>query len=260
MSAATGSDAMTPQRQAAGAPERQAAGAPQRRAAGTPERRAAGTPQRQAAGGTPIVSADDLIDDPVDGVSGAFGAAITRRILEHRGSTTALLTELSGATISLRLLEQRIVDRLLVPADVASVLRATAERAEVILRRSALFDVGERLLSLNCTVAPVGLPEDVATALTSAQTPIGIGLDGLGLAQRREFRARGRTRWPGRATGRCAFREYLILLDDQPVLFVHEAFNPALFPVDEVPVGPTPAFLQSGPAGLVLGPADGRSA
>ncbi|MBB5920138.1 chorismate-pyruvate lyase [Actinoalloteichus hoggarensis] len=200
------------------------------------------------------------MDDAVDGWIAAFEPAVTRRILEHRGSTTALLGELSGAPVSLRLLEQRIVGRLLVPDAVSSALHTTSEHAEMILRRSALLDAGARLLSLNRTVAPAGLPAAVAAALTSAQVPIGIGLSALGRVERRDFLARGRTRWPGRAEGRCAFREYVIRLDGLPVLFVHEAFNPAVFPVGEVPVGPTPAFTtQSDSASLVLGAVDGRS-
>ncbi|AOS62169.1 hypothetical protein [Actinoalloteichus hymeniacidonis] len=195
---------------------------------------------------------EGLIDDLADGPFEAFGASTTRRILDYRGSTTALLIELSGAPISLRLLQQQMVDRAVVPEGVSTAIYPDLARHEVILRRSALFDAQQRLLSLNCTVAPLGLPPAVTAALTSSETPIGTGLAELAVQQRREHTARGRTRWPGPAKGRCAFREYLILVDEQPALFVHEAFNPALFPVDEIPVGPSPAFHQAGSA-LVFG-------
>ena len=166
--------------------------------------------------------------------AGAWPAA---RVLDDSGSTTSLLEHLTGTPVSLRVLEQLMVARDMIPRHARMALDVHVEE-RLLLRRSALLDGHGRTLSMNYVVARVEEDKVIARITMSDCTPIGHGLASQGVRHRRELIRFGWEDWVEQGSGaRCACREYLILIDQRSVIFIHEAFNPELFLLGDTPTG-----------------------
>ncbi|MFI2557249.1 hypothetical protein [Nocardia farcinica] len=163
------------------------------------------------------------------GAIAGFADPLTRVLLAGDGFTMSSLEAILGAPLLVRVRRQIEVPARRLPDHVTDALRVPgAER--VLLRRSALVTADQRLASVNHVVAVRG--PATATGLDDVRVPIGAGLIARGVAQRRRILWAGLRRWPdGRP---CAARSYLMVVQDRPLCFVRESFDPDLVPPDHL--------------------------
>jgi 3-deoxy-D-arabino-heptulosonate 7-phosphate (DAHP) synthase class II len=159
----------------------------------------------------------------------AFADPLTRMLLASDGFTTPVLEARLGTMLQVRVLRQDVVAAPVV-GPVAGLLRLD-DSGEALVRRSCLVDNSLSPVSLNLVVAPV---TGRWPGLTSLDTPIGYSLLGQGAAQRRETVWVGRSVWRRRGEP-CAAKAYVMLVDDEPVCFIRECFNPRHVPATVVP-------------------------
>ncbi|MFF0491939.1 3-deoxy-7-phosphoheptulonate synthase [Nocardia sp. NPDC004068] len=184
-----------------------------------------------------------------------FGHAMTRMLLAGDGFTMPVLEAILGTELRVRVLRQDdlALDRL--PHGVREVLRpAGADR--VVLRRSCLVDAELVTVSVNHVVTVAG--PATTYGVDDVRTPIGYSLISRGVSQRRRIVRAGLGRWlDGRA---CATKAYVILLDDRPLCYIRESFNPDIVPAEHA----SPATIESEwddePDGPAPGPTDLASA
>jgi 3-deoxy-D-arabino-heptulosonate 7-phosphate (DAHP) synthase class II len=168
-----------------------------------------------------------VLDIDVGAQVAGFASPLTRMLLAGNGLTTPVLEAALDAALQVRVLRQDDVSVEQIPDGIARHLRlAGGDRA--VVRRSCLVDSALTLVSVNFVVAAVGAA--TAKGIDRVDIPIGYSLIAPAISQyRRNLRA-GLARWPdGRV---CAAKAYLVQLDDQPLCYIRECFNPSLIPPD----------------------------
>lgn len=191
-------------------------------------------------------SAPGPLGEPTPGGSGfrttaaaqieRFHHPTTRALLASEGMTTIALEHLLADGLNVRVMQQDQVPAHTLPASIVGVLHL--QKADhALIRRSRLVRA-EQTVSINY-VAAVSQPAQ-SSGLSDLGTPIGRGLITRGLSQRRRIMWAGLRTWPdGRA---CAARAYVMSLDDRPVCWIREAFNPDVVPPEHTVVWlPEPA-------------------
>jgi len=159
-----------------------------------------------------------------------FHHPTTRALLASEGLTTTALERLVASRLTVRVMDQDEVAVPALPAFIVGVLQLRAAD-RVLIRRSHLV-TAELTVSINYVAAVVQPAR--ASGIADLGTPIGRGLIARGLSQRRRIMWAGAKTWPdGRA---CAARAYAMSLDDRPVCWIREAFNPAVVPPEHAMV------------------------
>jgi 3-deoxy-D-arabino-heptulosonate 7-phosphate (DAHP) synthase class II len=167
------------------------------------------------------------IGAPLQTQVAGFASSLTRMLLAGEGLTTPVLEAALSTGLQVRVLRQDDVPGEQIPDGIARDLRLTG-RDRVVVRRSCLVDSAMTLVSVNLVVATVGAA--TAKGIDRVDTPIGYGLIASGISQHRRNLRAGLARWPdGRA---CAAKAYLVVLDEQPVCYIRECFNPSLISPD----------------------------
>lgn len=152
-------------------------------------------------------------------------------VLTGDGSTTRLLETGLATSLSIRVADQRLMPASTVSRDVRNVLAVTASD-KVLVRRSSLVTSDLVPVSRNYVVGRDPGDPDTSRVITSTVTPIGYGLESLG-PNHRQMIAVTRSLWlndDGTAVA-CAVKNYAIFLNDSPLLYLSEHFNPAFLPV-----------------------------
>lgn len=152
----------------------------------------------------------------------AFASPLTRMLLAGHGLTTPVLEAALGTTLRVRTLRQDYVPVEQIPDQIAEGVRL-AGGDRVVVRRTCLVDPEMTPVSINLVIAKVGTA--TATGIDRVDVPIGYSLITSGVAQHRPTVRVGLARWPdGRV---CVAKAYIVLLDDQPVCYIRECFNPS---------------------------------
>jgi chorismate-pyruvate lyase len=163
-------------------------------------------------------------------VLGRFASPITRILLSSEGLTTTLLESLAGEPLGLRCLAQLHVRAGDAGPGVPALLGVPAG-ASVLVRHSTTHRSCGETLSVNHVVARVDLATRlgpaVVTALASPDRPLGPALAAMGTGHRRTLLDAGRRSWGPRP---ACFKTYLVWHGDQPLVLIHELFNPAVVP------------------------------
>ncbi|MGE2817454.1 3-deoxy-7-phosphoheptulonate synthase [Mycobacterium heidelbergense] len=148
-------------------------------------------------------------------------------LLAGNGLTTPVLEAALGTALRVRVLRQDDVAVEQIPAGIAGQLRLVGQE-RVVVRRSCLVDPVLNLVSVNLVIAAAG--PATASGIDRLDKPIGYSLIAPGISQQRHNLRVGLARWPdGRE---CAVKAYLVLLDDQPLCYIRECFNPSLISAD----------------------------
>ncbi|MBO0880055.1 MAG: 3-deoxy-7-phosphoheptulonate synthase [Mycobacterium sp.] len=156
-----------------------------------------------------------------------FASPLTRMLLAGNGLTTPVLEAALGTTLRVRVLRQDSLTVEQMPDGIARNLQLV-NGDRVVVRRACLVDSEMTLVSVNFVVATVGAA--TATGIDRVDIPIGYSLIASGVSQHRHTLRAGLARWPdGRE---CVAKAYLVMLDDQPVCYIRECFNPSLIPAD----------------------------
>jgi 3-deoxy-D-arabino-heptulosonate 7-phosphate (DAHP) synthase class II/chorismate-pyruvate lyase len=158
-----------------------------------------------------------------------FASPTTRMLLAGNGLTTPVLEAALGAALRVRVLRQDDVPAEQIPDGIVRDLRlVSGQRA--LVRRSCLVDSGMTLMSVNLVIAAAGRAMD--SGIDRVDIPIGRSLIAPGISQHRRNLRTGLACWPdGRE---CAAKAYLIVLNDQPLCYIRECFNPSLMSPDLV--------------------------
>lgn len=162
---------------------------------------------------------------------GRFGHPVTRMLLGSTGFTMPALEAIVGAQLHVQVLRQGDVEARQIPATVTVPLEVSGID-RVLVRRSCLITADMVTASVNDVVAVRELA--AASGIDDLHVPIGSGLISRGVSQRRRMLRAGLMSWPdGRP---CAMRAYVMWLEDRPVCYVREAFNPDVIPADRSPL------------------------
>ncbi|UOE18881.1 hypothetical protein NI17_019235 [Thermobifida halotolerans] len=162
-----------------------------------------------------------------------FADPVTRRLVEHTGSTTEFLEQRTGHPLAVRVLRQ---DRCPAPSvcrSVADILRLDRD-AQVVVRHSELAAPDGAPVSRNIVVAGAAADPRLAAALADLSRPLGRTLAPYAADYERELVASGRSPWhrgteaQRAGTGRAVWRGYVIRSGGAPVLYVEERFDPRL--------------------------------
>ncbi|MEV0504057.1 hypothetical protein AB0I84_41580 [Streptomyces spectabilis] len=157
-----------------------------------------------------------------------FADPFTRRLLTHRGSTTALLEHHLGAPLALRLVAQRVRRTGMAAAHLLPLLGPHADEPWLV-RRTELRHHSHAAVSRNLVMGPLPRRADLCTILTSDTVPLGRALAEHRLPQRRRLLRVGRSPWRPLATS-AAWRGYVVHVDDELPFYVEEFFHPAIAP------------------------------
>jgi 3-deoxy-D-arabino-heptulosonate 7-phosphate (DAHP) synthase class II len=156
-----------------------------------------------------------------------FASPLTRMLLTGDGLTTPVLEAALGPALRVRVLRQDSVSAKQIPDGIAGDLRLVSGN-QVVVRRACLVDSGMTPVSVNLVIAAVNAT--TAKGIDNVDTPIGYSLIAPGVSQRRRILRAGLARWPdGRE---CVAKAYIVALDDEPVCYIRECFNPSLIPTD----------------------------
>jgi 3-deoxy-D-arabino-heptulosonate 7-phosphate (DAHP) synthase class II len=167
------------------------------------------------------------VETPLRAQVGGFASPLTRMLLAGTGLTTPVLEAALGAALRVRVLRQDSVSVEQIPDGIAGELRLVNGNP-VVVRRACLVDTGITPVSVNLVIAAVS--PTTAKGIDRVDTPIGYSLIASGVSQHRRTLRVGLARWPdGRE---CVAKAYIVLLDDQPVCYIRECFNPSLIPPD----------------------------
>jgi chorismate-pyruvate lyase len=163
----------------------------------------------------------------------AFADRSTRMLLANNGSTTRLLEASLRTTISVSVHGQLPQLAALLPDSVRLAMSLTGEN-HVTIRDSTLFTHDQRPISRNYVVIVGDRDGDQIQVLATGQDkPLGLALIGAGVEQHRTVLTTGHYPWPYGAPGRAAAsKTYIISTGGCPRLYLHEVFNPDLFPSD----------------------------
>jgi 3-deoxy-D-arabino-heptulosonate 7-phosphate (DAHP) synthase class II/chorismate-pyruvate lyase len=160
---------------------------------------------------------------------GQFHDPLTRMLLAGDGFTMPVLEAILGAELDVRVLRQDDIEAGRLPGAVTDAL-GVSDTDRVIVRRSCLVDADMVTVSVNHVVTVRG--PSTAWGVDDVRIPIGYSLVSRQAPQRRQILRVGLTRWPdGRL---CAAKAYVIVLDDRPLCYIREAFNPSVIPPDHV--------------------------
>jgi 3-deoxy-D-arabino-heptulosonate 7-phosphate (DAHP) synthase class II/chorismate-pyruvate lyase len=164
---------------------------------------------------------------PLQAEFAGFASPLTRMLLAGNGLTTPVLEAALGTALQVRVLRQDDVSGDQIPDAIARDLRLSSG-GRAVVRRSCLVDSGMTLVSVNLVVATVGAA--TAEGIDRVDIPIGYSLIAPGSSQYRHNLRAGLARWPdGRE---CVAKAYLVVLDDQPLCYIRECFNPSLISPD----------------------------
>ncbi|MYS79261.1 hypothetical protein [Embleya scabrispora] len=164
--------------------------------------------------------------------AGTFAYPDTRMLLASDGSTTVLLQAVAGP-IRVVVREQYETAGAGLPSDARAALRITPDSV-ALMRRSALYDEHGRCVSVNEVVAVCHQDPVLGPLVTDTTRPLGRNLVDVGL--RRRVLDTGLTVWPeDRQAPAAAYKTYILLDGDQPVLHINETFNPELIKPDLQP-------------------------
>jgi 3-deoxy-D-arabino-heptulosonate 7-phosphate (DAHP) synthase class II len=167
------------------------------------------------------------VGSPLRAQVGGFASPLTRMLLAGNGLTTPVLEAALGATLRVRVLRQDSVSVKQIPDGIARDLRLVNGNP-VVVRRACLVDTGMTPVSVNLVIAAVSAT--TAKGIDRVDTPIGYSLIASGVSQHRQTLRVGLARWPdGRE---CVAKAYIVELDDEPVCYIRECFNPSLIPPD----------------------------
>jgi hypothetical protein len=149
----------------------------------------------------------------------------THMLLASDGSTTLLLEALLHRPLSVRVDYQGAISAGDLTPNVVAALRLTPEDF-VLERKSRLLTSEGTVISINmvvfCPKQPVG-----HSAAPNDPVPLGKKLRNSRTRQHREILSSGTAEWPGDNHHRpCAYKEYLIICDDDSRLYILEKFNP----------------------------------
>jgi Protein of unknown function (DUF98). len=169
----------------------------------------------------PLVKDTNLMSPP----------ALTRMLLASDGSTTYLLEALLGASLVIRVEQQRRMPASGLPKRIQDALTVSPYDT-VISRRSQLRQDNGGLVSVNHVVTRWSPDDVLVEIMTNDEEPIGRAMRRCEMAQFRRIIDAGVCVWKLDQPSRpCAFKEYVIMRDGIPEIYVHETFNP-----DHVPV------------------------
>jgi 3-deoxy-D-arabino-heptulosonate 7-phosphate (DAHP) synthase class II len=158
---------------------------------------------------------------------GGFASPQTRMLLAGNGLTTPVLEAATGTALRVRVLRQDYVSAEQIPDGVADEVRLVSGD-RVVVRRTCLVDPQMTPVSVNLVIAILG--SATAQGIDDVDTPIGYSLIAAGVSQQRRNVRAGLARWPdGRV---CVAKAYIVLLDDQPVCYIRETFNPSVISPD----------------------------
>ncbi|MDH6124062.1 chorismate pyruvate-lyase family protein [Kitasatospora sp. GP82] len=156
--------------------------------------------------------------------------AVTRMLLAADGSTTLLLEALLDTELSVEVLDQETVSARRIDADLRATIRVDDD-SEVLVRRSVLRTADGDRVSENYVVGAGRRTSGLQRVVTDRRAPIGRGLMALGLSQSRRILEVGQSDWEAPdGTQPCAFKAYVLVEGDDPVLYIHEKFNPSYVP------------------------------
>jgi 3-deoxy-D-arabino-heptulosonate 7-phosphate (DAHP) synthase class II len=163
---------------------------------------------------------------PMPAQVAGFASPLTRMLLaSSHGLTTPVLEAALGTTLQVRVLRQDCVSVNQIHDGIAEDLRLVGGD-QVVVRRACLVDPGMTLVSVNLVIAVLGA--STATGIDRVDVPFGYSLIAAGVSQHRRNLRAGLARWPdGRE---CVAKAYIVQLDDQPVCYIRECFNPSLIP------------------------------
>ncbi|MGW7575705.1 3-deoxy-7-phosphoheptulonate synthase [Streptomyces sp. NPDC054765] len=157
----------------------------------------------------------------------------TRMLLTSDGSTTALLQAVANTQVRVVVREQYETAGAGLPSGARTALRLAPDTTALI-RRSALYDEHGRCVSVNEVVAVCHQDSVLGPLVTDTARPLGRNLADVGL--RRRVLDTGLTVWPeDQQAPAAAYKTYLLLDGDRPVLHINETFNPELIKPDLQP-------------------------
>ncbi|MFK4264245.1 chorismate--pyruvate lyase family protein [Streptomyces milbemycinicus] len=166
-------------------------------------------------------------------VSRTFSPAITRMLLASDGSTTLLLEALTGGELTIDVLYQGRAYARDFPPEISDSIGVGTE-SEILVRRSRLRTATGEPISKNLVVARREHQSPMLGLLSDRHAPLGRGLISLGLSQARHIVATGEDWWDESPTGEpCAYKAYVLVEQGNPVLYIHEKFNPLYVPLKQ---------------------------
>ncbi|MGO4423850.1 chorismate pyruvate-lyase family protein, partial [Streptomyces sp. MCAF7] len=167
-------------------------------------------------------------------VSRTFSPAITRMLLASDGSTTLLLEALTGGKLTVDVLCQGRASAREFPPEIPGSIGVGAE-SELLVRRSRLRTASGESISKNLVVARQGNHSPMLSLLSNTRAPLGRGLVSLGLSQSRHIVATGEDLWDDSSGSAepCAYKAYVLVEQGDPLLYIHEKFNPMYVPLKE---------------------------
>ncbi|WP_285783100.1 chorismate pyruvate-lyase family protein [Microbispora sp. NBRC 16548] len=152
-------------------------------------------------------------------------------VLQHDGSTTRILTCLLGEPLKVRVLRQHDEAASALAPHVSAHLKLSSED-HAIVRRSQLVRATGEAVSLN-TVIMVPSRHPIVAAISEADdVPLGHILAQHVPGHHRRILNHG-TVWHDAWSDldrHCAYREYLICLESEPILYIQEVFSPEIVP------------------------------
>ncbi|MCX4745624.1 hypothetical protein OG455_08835 [Kitasatospora sp. NBC_01287] len=155
----------------------------------------------------------------------AFADPFTRRLLHHRGSTTAQLEQWLGCRLRLRVVDQRLTP-LSPPGDPLAAAEAC------LVRRTELLTGNGLVVSRNLVIGQLPQQQELVEVVTALTVPLGRAVAERGIAQRRTALgvSLGAWREPLGNEVPAVRRRYLLRLATAAPLYVVELFNPAVVP------------------------------
>lgn len=195
-----------------------------------------------------------------------FDHPLTRMLLAGEGWTTIALDAIVNTHVRVKVIDLADVRADRLPHTVTGALHVS-QSERVLVRRSLLMadkddeggnddkededDTGCKgfVVSLNHVVAAA---DSAPTWMDDVTTPIGRGLMSRGVVQRRRRMRAGPAQWHDGRT--CAARSYVLSVDDHPLCYIRESFNPAVvpsshshLPIDDVPWNDEPSPRRKWP-------------
>jgi chorismate-pyruvate lyase len=151
----------------------------------------------------------------------------TRMLLASDGSTTILLQALVGQRLSVRVERTALCSGGDLAEDDRAALRIERD-ASVLLRSSSLVTAAREVVSRNEVAAPAARLGDELGRVMSGDQPIGAVLNAGRPGHRRLQLGSGWSSWeqPDGSRIPCTFKAYVILENAEPVMHIHERFNP----------------------------------
>ncbi|GAA4726252.1 chorismate pyruvate-lyase family protein [Brevibacillus fulvus] len=150
----------------------------------------------------------------------------TRMLLRSDGSTTLLLESLLNTSLQVAVPSQKVVRTDEVEADILQWL--CVESGEPLLvRHSALVTPAQEVVSRNYVVARTQIAESLLTGMEQEELPLGKLLLGERWPQYRQLLGHGTREFTFDAVpSTCAFKHYVIWLEQKPLLYIRELFHP----------------------------------